>query len=334
MADNNFGKGVDELVEQAQKSRFGAKMPTPELEEKYETYNDYFADDEPITHSEREFNLATGNDKPVYEHLYKNKKNYMDRLAKGEDYGKMLGELKNLGTWSKGEDSWNPKNVRKEYFERLLGGFEDDGEQPKVEQKPMANQPKEMPKMEQPKLANQPKQPEPLTPDKSLEKYFNKPMKQSEWDENVYETDDGEEYLVATEDQAYEYAKDEIKNVWDDLGLESFTDNFREWILENAVDQDFVNQVLDEEIDYYEGEGEDDMVEYIKEVKEKGTGLDYLKELYGDRDFSKWLEEHDAIDLDKVADEAISWDGVAHFISSYDGKEHDLGNGLYAYRRN
>ena len=200
-------------------------------------------------------------------------------------------------------------------------------EQPKMEMK--------QPKLEQPKMeVKQETKVESLTPDKSAEKYFNKPMKQSSWDENVFETDDGEEYLVVDENKAYDYAKDEIKSVFDDLGLESFTDNFREWILANAVDEDFVDRVLDEEIDFYEGEGEDDMVEYVKDVKEKGEGLDYLKELYGERDFSKWLEEHNAIDLDKVADEAISWDGLAHFLSSYDGKEHDLGNGLYAYRRN
>ena len=120
MPNNNFGKSVDELVEQAKMSKFGAKMPTPKLEEGYESYNDYFADDEPITHSERELSLATANDQPVYEHLYKNRQNYKDRLAKGEDYMNLLGELKKLGTMS-----WNPKNVRKEYFERLLKGFED-----------------------------------------------------------------------------------------------------------------------------------------------------------------------------------------------------------------
>jgi hypothetical protein len=27
-------------------------------------------------------------------------------------------------------------------------------------------------------------------------------------------------------------------------------------------------------------------------------------------------------------------DGIAHFIARYDGEEHDLGNGLYAYRTN
>ena len=38
--------------------------------------------------------------------------------------------------------------------------------------------------------------------------------------------------------------------------------------------------------------------------------------------------------IDKIVDEAIKWDGIAHFISRYDGKEIDLGNGLYAYRQN
>ena len=116
-------QGIETMLKDSRKN--WAKMPTPELEEKYESYNDYFAHDEPITHSERELNVATGNDQPVYDYVYKNRQALKDRLAKGEDYTKILKELKGLGTWSKGSDSWNPKNVRKEYLERLLEGFED-----------------------------------------------------------------------------------------------------------------------------------------------------------------------------------------------------------------
>ena len=36
--------------------------------------------------------------------------------------------------------------------------------------------------------------------------------------------------------------------------------------------------------------------------------------------------------VDKFVREALRYDGAGHFISSYDGSEIDLGNGLYAFR--
>ena len=38
--------------------------------------------------------------------------------------------------------------------------------------------------------------------------------------------------------------------------------------------------------------------------------------------------------MDEVVDQCIYLDGIAHFIATYDGKEHELGNDLFAYRTN
>jgi len=148
---------------------------------------------------------------------------------------------------------------------------------------------------------------------------------------DVYDTSEGE-YLVASEEEAYKHAVEAIKNDVDDLGLEAFTPSFKEWILNNAIDEDAINDVIDREIDYYETiEDDPDMLEFLRGLDSFDDKVSYVNDLYAD-DFSVWAI--DFIDLDKVADEAISEDGVAHFIAFYDGDEIDLAGDLKAYRLN
>lgn len=87
------------------------------FDEKYEDYNDYYGNGEPITASERGFNLSVGNDYPVYSHFTKNLQKLRDRYSKGEDYKNLINELHSKAQW---KDNFNPANIRKEYFERLL----------------------------------------------------------------------------------------------------------------------------------------------------------------------------------------------------------------------
>ena len=42
-------------------------------------------------------------------------------------------------------------------------------------------------------------------------------LTETTYDDNTFETEDGEEYLVVDEDEAYKYAKDDIKEFIDDL---------------------------------------------------------------------------------------------------------------------
>lgn len=192
-----------------------------------------------------------------------------------------------------------------------------------------------------------------------------------DYTDNIYETEDGEEYWVGDEDEAREATKEDIENFIDDLGIEGFTPSFQDWIYENAVNVDLEEFVLDDyrnyasdieyesddeygtrlaaecveaglisEEDFENGEytGDEDLVELLAEHLAgqvdnyvewvvNNFGSDYLKEiiengLYG------------SIDYDAITDEAISWDGVAHFLARYDDKEIVLENGLYAYRQN
>lgn len=192
----------------------------------------------------------------------------------------------------------------------------------------------------------------------------------------------GEEYLVVDEDEAYELAKEDIRNLIDDLGIESFSEGFREWIYNNAVDSDWFEEALremeynyvydieeetygqdkyanrlieelvdagilnDEDLVPEDEEDEDSLLTYdgdldsLKEeyvdylVDRAGDPIEYYVDNFGSDSFTQVCEQNMLIDWDKVAEECIDVDGVAHFLSCYDGVEHDLGDGLFAYRQN
>jgi hypothetical protein len=65
-----------------------------------------------------------------------------------------------------------------------------------------------------------------------------------------YETPEGD-YYVVTEGEAEELAKEDIINMFDELGLESFTEYFRDWIIRNALDQDWFEEAVRESTESY-----------------------------------------------------------------------------------
>ena len=101
-----------------EKSKWG-HLPTEGylFDEKYEDFNDYYGNGDPITASERGFNISVGNDRPVYEYFTGNLPSLRKRYAEGEDYMNLINELHSKAQW---KDEFNPKNIRREYFERLL----------------------------------------------------------------------------------------------------------------------------------------------------------------------------------------------------------------------
>ena len=149
------------------------------------------------------------------------------------------------------------------------------------------------------------------------------------YDNGIYEIDN-EEYFVGTEEEAHDMAVGEVKMSYDDMGLDAFTPRFQEWIIDNCVDDDFIREFIDQEINYFTNDEPDpNMVDYLNGLTDEAQ---YMKDTLGKDAFSEAVKDH--IDLDKVAEEAISEDGVAHFVAYYDGNEIDLGDGLYAYRLN
>lgn len=197
-------------------------------------------------------------------------------------------------------------------------------------------------------------------------------IKQSNYGDNCFDVD-GDEYLVLTEDEAYEYAKDDIKAVWDDLGIESFTESFRDWIMDNAINsewfEDWIREDMEAYVDDIASEDSDEFKNRLMEemyyakiltdadfengrlnsnvdfdakreefidylVDDAGDPIQYFRNDFGDAEFSKTITENNLVDIDTVAEQCIDVDGVAHFIARYDGNEIELDDGLYAYRVN
>lgn len=179
--------------------------------------------------------------------------------------------------------------------------------------------------------------------------------------ENIFETDDGEEYIVCDWDTAYSLAMDDIRETYYEMGLDAFTDKFKEYILQDMLDtkalqdtmyqsiEEYYNQAYDEEILEYAEEHDliDNIHDYdgdVDELREKLIEVDYdnyednpeeyFKEFMNEKEFSKWIIDNDYVDVDKIARECIRWDGIAHFIASYDGYEIALEHDLFAYRIN
>ena len=141
-----------------------------------------------------------------------------------------------------------------------------------------------------------------------------------EMDDNQFNVND-EEYLVLTDDEANDYTYQSIDSSIQDLGIQAFTHEFQDWILENAITYDF-DEVLRQEQDAY--------IADIKNVQsEQGTFENRFVEecfdegLLTEDDFENWGEDElnlksdiDTTDLEdkllnKLVDEAIEEYGSA-----------------------
>lgn len=160
-----------------------------------------------------------------------------------------------------------------------------------------------------------------------LAEYLNIDPSDIEYNGDYFEAPDGD-YLVCTSEEAYERARDEIENFIADMGIEGFTKNFQDEILNDpdCIDVQKVDDIIDDEIDYFTTqEPDEEMVDYYSNMSLN----DKVEEL---KDLGFNISEF--LNTDVVVDLAIDWDGVAHFIATYDGNEIDLDTDLFAYRIN
>lgn len=169
----------------------------------------------------------------------------------------------------------------------------------------------------------------------ALSQYFGgEEYEPTDWDEDVFTNTAGEEYYVATPEEAYERAKEEVRSFIEDQGLQGFSDQFKDWILSDGLNPNFLKNSKDEYIESFREEGNEDAAQWLESMDDEQF-LDTLRyELIGDDDsFWNYIDPY-GIDRDRIIEEAIDWDGVAHFLAYYDGDEIELPNGLYAYRLN
>lgn len=208
-----------------------------------------------------------------------------------------------------------------------------------------------------------------MTKEEALREYIedilelkNVTIEPSEYDENEFEVKSDDEdmsFLVLTEDEGYEYAKEDVKNLIDDIGLEGFSEEFQDYIIENLVDEDVWLEIL-EEIDEDEIYNDMDLEDILNELdieynEDEEYDIDKLRDELVEKRLS-YYESHrfdtlemindiygkdgvlniakDNIDIDEVAEAVVNEDGVANSLARYDGKELYLGDDLYAYRTN
>ena len=178
----------------------------------------------------------------------------------------------------------------------------------------------------------------------------------SKYDNRVFENEEAGEYIVLTEEEAYEEAEENLKNLVYDLGLELFSKSYQEWILASCIDKewfdeyleeyytDYINEIKDEEADYEEYESrldeemgdagvdtEEEFLEYL--IEGSDDSIEWYIDNFGYEEFKSVCEECDLIDWDTVIEEVISEDGVANSITTYDGKEYEVGE-YFIYRLN
>ena len=152
----------------------------------------------------------------------------------------------------------------------------------------------------------------------------------SAWDDSIFETPDGD-YLVTDENGANNRAIESAKSVIEDLGpYEAISNNYLEMWLDEVVKEDELDYILGEEADFLENEDEEAYNSVLDLIKNGSISdkLDYLKDL----GFNFKSHDLEIFDFDKLAEKCVEEDGVAHYLATYDGKEIDLGDGLYAYR--
>ena len=200
-----------------------------------------------------------------------------------------------------------------------------------------------------------------------------KDIQYKKWEDDKYSeyrTEKGT-FLVMTEEEATEGVRDEIENFIDDLGIEGFTPEFQQWILDNALDdepfeefckEDYLNYA--EDIEYEEDEQygnrlnreciEAGLINKSSIVNGKYTGDDDLYELLSDHiiediknsysSFYEWFafefgkevnrfikENNVELDYDMITDEAIQWEDYGHYLARYDCATIELEDDLYAF---
>ena len=178
----------------------------------------------------------------------------------------------------------------------------------------------------------------------------------SKYDNRVFENKEAGEYIVLTEEEAYNEAEESIKNLIEDLGLESFSKDYQEWILDTCVDKEWFDEYLEEYYTYYiddirdEESGyeeyetrleeemndagvdtEEEFLEYL--IEGADDSIEWYIDCFGHDEFKEVCEENDLIDWDSVIEEVIAEDGVANSIATYDGEEYVVGK-YFIYRLN
>ena len=160
---------------------------------------------------------------------------------------------------------------------------------------------------------------------------------------------DGATYKVLTDEEAEEEFKSYQRDSFLDMGLSGYSESFKYWIKENALDTDYFDDIVRESMESYiediKYDGEDRLLEEMEDadveteeeyleylIDNAGDSIEYFEGNFGSDYLDETLQDNPwLIDLDKVIEEIKSWDGRG-CIAYYDNEELELDNGYFAYR--
>lgn len=169
-------------------------------------------------------------------------------------------------------------------------------------------------------------------------------------------TEDGEEYMVLTDDEAEKTFYDYESDLIEEYGLDAFTDWARDYIIENCLDVDWFKDYFREDYESYANDIETESAssdEYENRLEEEMaeaecTTIEEFVEYMVDRirddlvgqfefDFGKdqladVVSRYNLLDIDAVIDYIKEQDG-REVLASYDGRENEVGE-YFIYRLN
>ena len=174
--------------------------------------------------------------------------------------------------------------------------------------------------------------------------------------DNIFETSDGEEYLVVTDEEADDEFYNYESELIDELGLDAFSDWAKDYIIENCVDTEWFENFYYEDYESYANDIETEPTssdEYENRLEEEMaeaecTTIEEFVEYMVDRirddlvgqfefDFGKdqladVVSRYDLLDVDAIIDYIKEQDGRG-IMASYDGVENEE-EGYFIYRIN
>lgn len=114
------------------------------------------------------------------------------------------------------------------------------------------------------------------------------------------------------------------------------SDEYANRLIEEMVENGIVSSEEAKEEDFDAEDYKDTFVELLtnNQIDEGNDGLNHYINNFGEEQAFKVVSENNLIDIEKASESAIDTDGIAHFLSSYDGEQIDLSNGHVAYRTN
>lgn len=172
--------------------------------------------------------------------------------------------------------------------------------------------------------------------------------------DNIFETSDGEEYLVVTDEEADDEFYDYEAELIDELGLDAFSDWAKDYIIENCVDtewfenfyyedyESYANDIETESAssDEYENRLEEEMaeaecttIEEFVEYMVDGIKDDLVGQFefdFGKDTLRDVVSRYNLLDMYAVIDYIKEQDGRG-IMAGYDGVENEEGE-YYIYR--